>query len=120
MRHKYTGSIPLKQQEKFNSAKEKIALLKNELNEKLLKINEEKIQLEDSIAEFNARNKEIEMLKNAATIGNDGVVKFNQEFLQSYKKNDSLRMLNLKLERANRRYKDEVNIFFCLRINFFI
>jgi hypothetical protein len=85
--------------------------LKKDLNEKLLKINEEKFDLEDRIAEYAARLKEIETLKNAAVIGNDGTVKFNQKFLDSFKKSENLKMLNLKLERANRRYKDEVKLF---------
>ncbi len=85
--------------------------MKKDLNEKLLKINEEKFDLEDRIAEYAARLKEIETLKNAAVIGNDGTVKFNQKFLDSFKKSENLKMLNLKLERANRRYKDEVKLF---------
>ncbi len=80
----------------------------------MLKINEEKFDLEDRIAEYTARLKEIETLKNAAVIGNDGSVKFNQKFLDSFKKSENLKMLNLKLERANRRYKDEVNYMILL------
>ncbi len=108
LRHKYAGSIPLKQQERYHNAKEKLAEMKKELNEKLLRVNEEKLELEDRLAEYNARLKEIEMLKNAATIGKDGSVKFNERFLDSFKKSENLRMLNLKLERANKRYKDEI------------
>ena len=49
------------------------------------------------------------MLKNAATIGADGSVRFNEKFLDSFKKSENLRMINLKLERANRRNKDQVS-----------
>lgn len=78
------------------------------MNEKLLKINEEKYELEDKIAEYEARNNEIENLKNAAVIGKDGSVRFNDKFLDSFKKSENLRMNNLKMDRANKRYKDEV------------
>lgn len=111
LRHKYAGSIPLKQQEKFNAAKEQIAQVKKEINEKLLRINDEKYQLEDRLAEYNARLQEIELLKNAAVVGKDGSVKFNQKFLDSFKKSENIKMLNLKLDRANRRLKDEVPSF---------
>ena len=84
-------------------------LAKREFDDKIIKISDEKYQLEDLIAEYNARNKEIEMLKNAATVGADGSVKFNEKFLDSFKKSENLRMINLKLERANRRNKDQVN-----------
>ena len=47
-------------------------------------------------------------------IDDDGSVKFNQKFLDSFKKSENLKMLNLKLERANRRYKDEVNYMILL------
>lgn len=108
LRHKYAGSIPLKQQEKFMASKEKVAEMKKEINEKWLKINEEKYELEDKIAEYNARIKEIELLKSAAIVGKDGSVKFNQKFLDSFKKSENIKMMNLKLDRANRRLKDEV------------
>jgi len=98
LRHKYNGSIPLKQQEKFNSSKEKLAELKSELNEKLIKINDEKNELEDKIAEYETRSKQIEMLKNAAVVSSDGnSVKFNEKFLDSFKKSENLRMINLKV-----------------------
>jgi centrosomal protein CEP290 len=98
LRHKYNGSIPLKQQEKFNSSKEKLAELKSELKEKLIKINEEKNELEDKIAEYEARSKQIEMLKNAAVVSSDGTsVRFNEKFLDSFKKSENLRMINLKV-----------------------
>jgi hypothetical protein len=87
-------------------------LAKREFDEKIIRISDEKYQLEDLIAEYTARNKEIEMLKNAATIGADGAVKFNEKFLDSFKKSENLRMINLKLERANRRNKDQVEDFF--------
>lgn len=109
LRHKYNGSIPLKQQEKLNDSKEKLAQLKNDLNEKLIQISVDKNELEDKIAEFTERSKQIEMLKNAAIVSHDGSsVKFNEKFLDSFKKSENLRMCNLKLERANRRYKDEI------------
>ena len=109
LRHKYNGSIPLKQQESFNAAKQKISELRSELNEKLIKVSEEKNELEDKLAEYEARSKQIEMLKNAAVVSGDGAsVKFNEKFLDSFSRSESLRMLNLKLERANRRYKDEI------------
>jgi hypothetical protein len=112
LRHKYTGAIPLKQQERFNQAKEQLSEIKRELNEKLLRVKEEKYELEDKLTEYNARIKEIEILKSAATVGKDGCVRFNEKFLDSYKKSENLKMLNLKLERANRRHKDEVSILF--------
>lgn len=114
LRHKYTGSIPLKQQEKFKNEKEKLMVAKREFDEKIIRISDEKYQLEDLIAEYTARNKEIEMLKNAAKIGSDGSVKFNEKFLDSFKKSENLRMINLKLERANRRNKDQVE-YFCFK-----
>ena len=108
LRHKYTGSIPLRQQEKFNETKEKVAELRKELTRKVSQITTEKHDLEDRIAEYEARIKSIEMLKNAAIVGADGSVKFNEKFLEAFKKSENLRMLNLKLERANRRNKDEI------------
>ena len=57
LRHKYTGSIPLKQQEKFKNEKEKLMLAKRELDDKIIKTSDEKYQLEDLIAEYTARNK---------------------------------------------------------------
>ena len=108
LRHKYTGAIPLKQQERYNAAKEQLAAMRQELSGKLLRVNEEKHELEDRLAEYNSRVKEIEALKSAATVGKDGTVKFNERFLDSFKKSENLKMLNLKLERANRRYKDEI------------
>ena len=108
LRHKYAGSIPLKQQERFTETKEKLAALKNDFTEKLHKINEEKFILEDRIAEYEFRVKDLDLLKSAAITGSDGQVKFNEKFLDSFKKSENLKMLNLKLERANRRYKDEI------------
>lgn len=108
LRHKYNGAIPLRQQEKYNSLREELVKAKSELNQKLIKINEEKIELEDRIAEYNEKTKQIEMLKNAAVKSADGTVKFNDKFLDSFKKSEHLRMINLKLERANRRFKDEI------------
>ncbi|CAF0743692.1 unnamed protein product [Brachionus calyciflorus] len=108
LRHKYAGSIPLRQTEKFNEAKEKLTELKKELNEKLLKLNEEKHELNDRIAEYTARVKEIELLKKAAITGKDGSVRFNEKFLDSFKKIENIKMMNLKLERANQRFKDEI------------
>ena len=109
LRHKYTGSIPLKQQEAFSALKEKAAAVKAELAEKLFRVNEEKSELEDRIAEYEARSRQIEMLKNAAVVSADGSsVKFNEKFLDSFGKSENLRMLNLKLERANRRCRDEI------------
>lgn len=109
LRHKYNGSIPLKQQEAFNSAKVKLSELREELATKIMKINEEKFDLEDRIAEYEARSKQIEMLKNGAVVSADGSsVRFNEKFLDSFTKSENLRMLNLKLERANRRAKDEI------------
>ncbi len=90
---------------------------KREFDEKIIRISDEKYQLEDLIAEYTARNKEIEMLKNAAKIGADGSVKFNEKFLDSFKKSENLRMINLKLERANRRNKDQVDFFFNFRFH---
>ena len=110
LRHKYAGSIPLRQQEKFAAAKERLAEMRKEIGEKLLKISEEKYELEDKIAEYAARLKEIELLKNAAVVGKDGSVKFNQKFLDSFKKIENIKMLNLKLDRSNRRLKDEVGL----------
>jgi centrosomal protein CEP290 len=110
LRHKYTGAIPLRQQERFNQAKEQLSEIKKELNEKLLRVKEEKYELEDQLAEYNLRIAEIEVLKKAATVGKDGVVKFNEKFLDSFKKNENIKMLNLKLDRANRRHKDEVGL----------
>ncbi len=109
LRHKYTGSIPLKQQEAFSALKEKVTAVKAELAEKLFRVNEEKSELEDRIAEYEARSRQIEMLKNAAVVSADGSsVKFNEKFLDSFGKSENLRMLNLKLERANRRCRDEI------------
>lgn len=109
LRHKYSGSIPLKQQEAFSAAKAKLGALKAELNEKLAKVGEDKCELEDRIAEYEERLRAIDVLKSAAVMGADGqVVKFNEKALDSFNRSESLRMMNLKLERANRRYKDEI------------
>lgn len=111
LRYKYAGSIPLKQQEKFVEAKMRVFEMKKELGEKLMRVNEEKHELEDKIAEYEMKLKEIELLKSAAlSIKDSNVVKFNQKFLDTFKKSENIKMLNLKLDRANRRLKDEVNM----------
>jgi DNA repair ATPase RecN len=102
----------LRQQEKFTETKEKLAEMKTDLNAQLRQINSEKCDLEDRIAEYEARIKEIENLKNAAIKGPDDLIKFNEKFLDSYKKSENIKMMNMKLDRANRRYKDEV-LFNC-------
>lgn len=125
LRHKYAGSIPLKQQERFAAAKIRVSEMKKELTEKLIRVNEEKYQLEDKLAECELKMKEIELLKNAAVVAKDGsgIVKFNQKFLDSFKRSENIKMLNLKLDRTNRRLKDEVIVdynpfFFRNLINF--
>lgn len=107
LRHKYAGSIPLKQQERFNAAKDKIGQIQKELSEKIRQINQEKNEVSDRLAEYEARLKEIDLLKKSALIGKDGSVRFNEKFLDSFKKIEQVKMMNLKLERANQRYKDE-------------
>lgn len=110
LRHKYAGSIPLKQQERLAAAKIQVAEMKKELVEKLSRVSDEKYELEDKIAEYELKLKDIELLKNAAIHSKDGaVVKFNQKFLDVFKKNESIKMINLKLDRTNKRLRDEVN-----------
>lgn len=111
LRHKYAGSIPLKQQEKFNTTKDKLSKIQHELNEKLAQINQEKHEIGDRLAEYEARLKEMDLLRKSAVIGKDGNVRFNEKFLDSFKKIETVKIMNLKLERANKRYKDEVSFY---------
>lgn len=111
LRHKYAGSIPLKQQEKFNITKDKLSKIQHELNEKLAQINQEKHEIGDRLAEYEARLKEMDLLRKSAIIGKDGNVRFNEKFLDSFKKIETVKIMNLKLERANKRYKDEVSFY---------
>lgn len=114
LRHKYAGSIPLKQQERFAAAKLRAIEMKKELTEKLVKVNEQKYELDDRIAEFELKAKEIEVLKSAAIVAKDGsgIVRFNQKFLDAFHRSENIKMLNLKLDRANRRLRDEVFMTF--------
>lgn len=121
LRHKYAGSIPLKQQERFAAAKIQVADMKKELTEKLIRVNEQKYELEDKTAEFELKIKEIEYLQNATVVAKDGsgVVKIDKKFFDSFRKNEgSIKMINLKLERVNRRLKDEVSFFHHLNAKF--
>jgi centrosomal protein CEP290 len=113
LRHKYAGSVPMRQQERLHAAKAHVAELRAELEARLRKALDEKHELDDKIAEYEERCKMIDMLKSAASVGKDGSVKFNERFLESFKRSENLRMINLKLERANKRLKDEVFFLFC-------
>lgn len=111
LRHKYAGSIPLRQQERFAASKLQVAEMKKELTEKLNQVNEKKYELEDKLAECELKIKEIEQLQSATVVAKDGsgIVKIDKKFIDSYRKNEgNIKMINLKLERFNRRLKDEV------------
>ncbi len=105
LRHKYAGSIPLRQQEKFQQSKMALLETKKELLIKLQQIDEEKVELEDRIAEYQSRLEGLDILKNLNT---HDAYKANEKLLEWHKKMENLRMSNLKLERACKRYKDEV------------
>lgn len=109
LRHKYAGSIPLKQQEKFNASKQALLDSKKELMSKLRQVDDEKHELEDKIAEYQSRMEGLDILKNLTSTD---AYRTNEKLLEWHKKLENLRISNLKLERANKRYKDEV-IFFC-------
>ncbi len=105
LRHKYAGSIPLRQQEKFQQSKQALHESKKELLVKLQKIDEEKIELEDKIAEYKSRMDGLDILKN---INASDAYKSNEKLLEWHKKLENLRIANLKLERACKRSKEEV------------
>ena len=105
LRHKYAGSIPLRQQEKFQQSKQALIESKKELMTKLHQIDEEKVELEDKIAEYQSRMDGLDILKNIST--NDAY-KANEKLLEWHKKMENLRTANLKLERACKRTKEEV------------
>ena len=106
LRHKYAGSIPLRQQEKFQKSKQTLLETKRELMAKLNQVDDEKNELEDKIAEYQARLEGLDILKNLNTTD---AYKANEKLLEWHKKMENLRMANLKLERATKRLKDEVS-----------
>ena len=113
LRHKYAGSIPLRQQEKFQQSKQALFESQKELMNKLKQIDDEKVELEDRIAEYKSRMDGLDVLKN---LGSTDAYKVNEKLLEWHKKIENLRIINLKLERANKRYKDEV----CFKCFFFL
>ena len=115
LRNKYAGSIPLKQQERVVQLKKKLAEMQQELSEKILAVKQERHEQEDAIAEYRLRVSEIEAIKAAIIKEPNGHVRFSQTVLESFKKMEGIKVTNLKLDRLNKRYKDEVIDFPSLR-----
>lgn len=106
LRHKYSGSIPLKQQEYYIKTKHQLIENKKELGSKLKQIDSEKIELEDKIIEYETKLKGLSELQTSSKSSDPQ--KLNEKLLDWHKKIENHRIQNLKLERANKRYKDEV------------
>ncbi len=56
LRHKYAGAVPLKQQEALSNARQKLTEMRTELAGKLATTELERVKLEDSRIEFEARS----------------------------------------------------------------
>ncbi len=106
LKHKFSGSIPLKQQEKFAKSKQDLIQSKKELIEKIKRIDQEKHDLEDKIAEYEIRMQNSEILKGMVSSNN--AAKTNEKLIEWYKRIENLKTTNLKLERSNKRHKEEV------------
>jgi centrosomal protein CEP290 len=107
LKHKFSGSIPLKQQEKFAKSKQDLIQSKKDLMEKIRKIDQEKNELEDKIAEYEVRMQNSEILKN---IFSENTSKTTEKLVEWYKRIENLKTANLKLERSNKRHKEEVSL----------
>jgi centrosomal protein CEP290 len=107
LRHKYSGSIPLKQQEKYIQTKQQLLENKKEITLKLQQINSEQIELEDKIIEYEIKLKGLSELQIINKSSDSQ--KLNDRLLDWHKKTENHRIQILKLERANKRYKEEVN-----------
>lgn len=61
MRYKYSGSIPLQQQEKFTQAMVELQEDKSKLEAELKKTNDERIEVEDQLATLKLRHTGIQV-----------------------------------------------------------